>query len=55
MFADNGHYILLRGIDENGLILVNDPNSRELTGQAFPIDFIKSQLKVYDGFCLIRE
>ena len=55
LFADNGHYILLRGIDENGLILVNDPNSRELTGQAFPIDFIKSQLKVYDGFCLIRE
>ena len=55
LFADNGHYILLRGIDENGLILVNDPNSRELTQQAFPIELIKSELKVYDGFCLIRE
>ncbi len=53
-FADNGHYILLRGIDENGLILVNDPNSRRLTQEAFSIQTIKSQLKTADGFCIIK-
>ena len=54
LFAENGHYILLRGIDENGMIIVNDPNSRELSRQTFPIEMIKSELKVYDGFCIIR-
>ena len=54
LFADNGHYILLRGIDENGKILINDPNSRSLTEQSFSIQFIKSQLKAVDGFCIVK-
>lgn len=53
-FADNGHYILLRGIDENGMILVNDPNSRRLTQGAYSLQLIRSQLKTSDGFCIVR-
>lgn len=54
IFADNGHYILLTGIEENGDILINDPNSRERTGQAYPISTIRSQLKVALGFGIIK-
>lgn len=32
-FATNGHYIVLRGIAENGELLVADPNSEEKTTQ----------------------
>ncbi len=28
-FTDEGHYILLRGLDEDGRVCVNDPNSQE--------------------------
>ena len=54
LFAENGHYILLRGIDENGNIFVNDPNSRELTSRTFSLNLIKSQLKVAAGFCIVE-
>ena len=53
-FAENGHYILLRGIDENGNILVNDPNSRRLTEGAYSLQMIRSQLRASDGFCIVK-
>ncbi len=53
-FADNGHYILLRGIDENGMIIINDPNSRRLSQETFSLQMIRSQLKTTDGFCIVK-
>ncbi|MBQ3078720.1 MAG: leucine-rich repeat protein [Clostridia bacterium] len=51
-FTDGGHYILLRGIDENGKILVNDPNSVELTNSSFDMSLIVSEIN--RGFCICK-
>ena len=32
-FTENGHYVVLRGITEDGKLLVADPNSEEKTTQ----------------------
>lgn len=54
-FAESGHYILLRGIDENGMIVLNDPNSRERTETVYSIEQIKQELKTTTGFCIVFE
>ncbi|MEG0934832.1 MAG: C39 family peptidase [Clostridia bacterium] len=36
-FTDAGHYVVLRGVTEDGLILVNDPNSQKNSQSAFPV------------------
>ena len=42
-FTRNGHIIVLRGIDKNGKILVNDPNSAKRSGQSWDLATIISQ------------
>lgn len=43
-FTQTGHYILLRGYDENGF-WVNDPNSRENSEKQWKYEEIKNQIK----------
>ena len=45
IFTKAGHYIVLRGVTEDGLILVNDPNSAQRTKMAFPLSTIIKQLR----------
>lgn len=49
-FTEKGHYIVLRGLTEDGKVLVNDPASRERSHMAFPISSILAQARVSDGF-----
>ena len=44
-FTNNGHFIVLRGITENGKILVNDPNSREKSNKEWSVSIIVSEAK----------
>lgn len=39
-FTDSGHFIVLRGLDENGKVLVADPASRERSAQAWDLELI---------------
>lgn len=52
-FAESGHYILLRGVDENGMIVLNDPNSRQRTETVYSLTQIKDELKMSTGFCIV--
>lgn len=49
-FTKHGHYIVLRGLDENGKVLVNDPNDNTSTKQhylkAYDVNFIVSECTV---------
>ncbi len=44
-FTDGGHFIVLTGIDENGEITVNDPNSLANSLKSWPADRLVSQMK----------
>ncbi len=52
-FTQNGHYILLIGVSEDGRILVNDPGSRERSGQAFEMDTIMKELRRANSFMIL--
>lgn len=44
-FTDYGHFIVLTGIDEDGKIMVNDPNSKKRSAKAWDVDVLVSQIK----------
>ena len=50
IFTEKGHYLVLRGLTEDGLVLVNDPNSRENCELAFPIGTLLKQAKTSESF-----
>ncbi len=52
-FTGDGHYILLRGIAEDGTILVNDPNSETRSAKNYEMPFIAGQLKINPGFLIL--
>ena len=50
IFTNAGHYVVLRGIADDGLILVNDPASPERSAGAYPLDKIVRQARREDSF-----
>ena len=44
-FTYTGHFIVLTGIDENGLVVVNDPNSPKNSAKKWDVDALVSQMK----------
>lgn len=50
IFTSRGHYLVLRGVTEDGLVLMNDPNSRDNCVKAFPIDTLLKQAKTSEAF-----
>lgn len=44
-FTDQGHFIVLTGIDEDGMVIVNDPNSRKNSKKHWNLSTIISQMK----------
>ena len=42
-FTSTGHFIVLAGIDENGQLVVHDPNSAERSRQRWDVDRVLSQ------------
>ena len=54
IFTNTGHYVVLRGVTENGKILLNDPISPTKTGRAFPISTLMTQAKNKYSFCICR-
>lgn len=53
-FADEGHYILLRGLTDDGLVVMNDPNSEENTYRAFDLGLIVREAKTNAPFMVCR-
>jgi hypothetical protein len=52
IFTKGGHYIVLRGVTEDGKILVNDPNSKPRSGKAYPLSTILKQAKTSPPFMI---
>ncbi len=44
-FTNNGHFIIIRGFNEDGSVGVADPANIENTNTSFALDFLLSQLK----------
>ncbi|MBQ9341349.1 MAG: C39 family peptidase [Lachnospiraceae bacterium] len=44
-FTYTGHFIVLTGIDEDGKIMVNDPNSRNNSDKHWDVDTLVKQIK----------
>ncbi|MGI6173109.1 MAG: C39 family peptidase [Christensenellales bacterium] len=55
IFTRRGHYIVLRGLTEDGLVLVNDPNSFVNTHTAFPIETIIAQSRSATPFKICKR
>jgi len=49
-FTTEGHFIVLTGVDENGKVIVNDPNSRINSGKRWDIETIMSQTRNLWGY-----
>ena len=44
-FTSSGHFIVLRGITEQGNVLVADPKSKKNTQKTFPLGLLLSEAK----------
>lgn len=52
IFTRQGHYIVLKGVTDDGKILVNDPNSKSRTGKAYLLSTILNQSKTSSPFMI---
>jgi hypothetical protein len=46
-FTNSGHFVVLRGITADGMILVADPNSKELTNESYEPSLIVNEAKAW--------
>ena len=44
-FTDNGHFLVLTGVDEEGKIILNDPNSKIRSKESWDISRLMGQIK----------
>lgn len=44
-FTTEGHFIVLTGVDQDGKIKVNDPNSKELSDKTWELERLMGQMK----------
>lgn len=51
-FTTTGHFIVLAGTDNNGNVIVNDPNSKENSSKAWDLDKIMPQIRNLWGYSL---
>ena len=51
-FTDSGHFIVLKAADENGRILLCDPNSRKNSEKAWELSELMPQIKNLWGYSL---
>lgn len=49
-FTKSGHYIVIRGLDKNGMLLINDPNSRNNSRKTWNITRVSKQIKLLGAF-----
>ncbi len=49
-FTTTGHFIVLTGIDENGNVTLNDPNSKEKSSQTWDIETLLPQIQGSWGY-----
>jgi hypothetical protein len=50
IFTDGGHYIVLRGITEDGYVLVNDPGNRNRNKYAYLLSTVVKQARTSSSF-----
>ncbi|MCC8074918.1 MAG: C39 family peptidase [Clostridiales bacterium] len=51
-FTSSGHFIVLTGVDDDGNVTVNDPNSRKNSQKIWAIDTLIPQMRNLWGYCL---
>ena len=44
-FTDAGHFIVLKGVEDDGSIIVNDPNSRKNSEKSWELGRLMGQMK----------
>lgn len=49
-FTSAGHFIVLTGVDRDGRVIVNDPNSRKNSDKTWDIDTLMPQIKNLWGY-----
>lgn len=54
-FAEEGHYILLRGLTDDGRVVMNDPNSETNTRSTFDLGQIIEESKTNTPFMVCRS
>ena len=54
-FTRSGHYILLRGLTDDGRVVVNDPNSEKRSYQAYDLSLIIREAKTDAPFMVCRR
>ena len=52
IFTENGHYVVLRGVTEDGKILINDPNNRSNCSKAFPMNTLLREARTERSFMI---
>lgn len=50
-FTTTGHFIVLCGIDENGMVIIHDPNSEERSRRGWEIEELMPQIKNLWSYC----
>lgn len=44
-FTTEGHFLVLTGVDENGEILLHDPNSKKRSHQSWNLERLMKQIR----------